>query len=282
MERNDVTHARSEFLRQMKKHTTSGKNIIYLDETWVNQNYTVFKCWIQPDGEKASGVRVPTGKGSRLIVLHAGSKEGFVPGGALVFQAKNNGDYHDQMNSDTFENWFRMQLLQNIQPSSIIVMDNASYHSRKIHKPPTTSSNKATITEWLEKKGVTVAEGLLKADLLHLVSRYTSNADTNYVIDKIAEEHGHKIVRLPPYHCQYNPIELIWAQVKGYVAKRNTFKLADLKPLVNEALNHVTSENWRKAVLHAEKLQWDDTQRDVVIDHFFYSFVITLESSDEE
>ena len=105
---------------------------------------------------------------------------------------------------------------------------------------------------------------------------------THYVIDKIAEEHGHKVVRLPPYHCQYNPIELIWAQIKGYVARRNNFKLADLKPTVDEALNHITSENWRKAVAHAEKLQADDTQRDVVIDHFIDSFIITLESSDDE
>lgn len=282
MERSDVTRARSVFLREMRRHTTSGKNIVYLDETWVNQNYTVSKCWIEPKAEKATGVRVPTGKGARLIVLHAGSQQGFIPGAALVFQAKNHGDYHDQMNSETFEKWFRMQLLPNILPSSIIVMDNASYHSRKIHKPPTAASNKASITEWLEQKGVTVPQGLLKADLLHLVSRHTTDGDTNYVIDKIAAEHGHRVVRLPPYHCQYNPIEMIWAQVKGYVSKRNNFKLADLKPLVNEALNNVTTENWRKAVAHAEKLQDDDTQRDVVIDHFIDSFIITLTSSDEE
>ncbi|KAL4119462.1 hypothetical protein QTP88_012269 [Uroleucon formosanum] len=33
---------------------------------------------------------------------------------------------------------------------------------------------------------------------------------------------GHEMVRLPPYHCQYNPIELIWAQVKSEVAKKKT------------------------------------------------------------
>lgn len=54
----------------------------------------------------------------------------------------------------------------------------------------------------------------------------------NYQINTIAQEAGHGVVRLPPYHCQYNPIELIWGQVKSYIAKKNTLKMTDLKPLV--------------------------------------------------
>jgi len=58
---------------------------------------------------------------------------------------------------------------------------------------------------------------------------------------------GHEVVRLPPYHCQYNPIELIWAQVKGDVAKKNvSFKIADVEKLVNEALDGVTVDSWKK------------------------------------
>lgn len=38
-----------------------------------------------------------------------------------------------------------------------------------------------------------------------------------FIIDTIAEQHGHKILRLPPYHCQYNPIE-IWAYAKPIIA----------------------------------------------------------------
>jgi hypothetical protein len=30
---------------------------------------------------------------------------------------------------------------------------------------------------------------------------------------------------VPPYHCQYNPIELIWAQAKREAADRNIFFL---------------------------------------------------------
>ncbi|XP_045105636.1 uncharacterized protein LOC123501111 [Portunus trituberculatus] len=281
LERNDVQYARDRFLREMRKHLVD-KHIIYLDETWVNQNYTVSKCWVTENAGQATGVRVPTGKGGRLIVLHAGSKEGFVPGAGLVFQAKNTGDYHDQMNAETFKKWFTNQLLPNIPPVSIFVIGNASYHSRKT--PPTAADNKATIRQWLEEKGVAVPEVVFKTNLLHLVNQHVSCADTNYVVDKMASDNGHKVVRLPPYHYQYNPIELIWGQVKDcpYVAKINTFKLASLKPLIEESITRIRKENWKDAIKHAEKLQTEDTARDVVVDGYIDTLIITFTPDDED
>jgi hypothetical protein len=44
--------------------------------------------------------------------------------------------------------------------------------------------------------------------------------------------HGHEVLRTPVRHCELNPIELIWAQVKGFEAKHNTtFRLKDVKEL---------------------------------------------------
>lgn len=64
--------------------------------------------------------------------------------------------------------------------------------------------------------------------------------EKKYELDEIALQMGHEVVRLPPYHCQYNPIELIWAQVKGKVAKNNTtFKFDDVETLLNGALDSV-------------------------------------------
>jgi hypothetical protein len=53
-----------------------------------------------------------------------------------------------------------------------------------------------------------------------------------YKTDKIANLHGHEVLRNPVRHCELNPIELTWAQVKGFVAKKNTtFRLKDAKEL---------------------------------------------------
>lgn len=38
-----------------------------------------------------------------------------------------------------------------------------------------------------------------------------------YVVDKYLREHDRKVLRLPPYRCQFNAIALIWALVRQYV-----------------------------------------------------------------
>ena len=87
------------------------------------------------------GVKKPSGKGSRLIVLHAGSRKGWVAGAELVFQSKKcTGDYHDEMTGEHFEKWFNDTLIPKLEPNSFIVMENASYHSRHLQKIPTKSS----------------------------------------------------------------------------------------------------------------------------------------------
>ena len=51
-----------------------------------------------------------------------------------------------------------------------------------------------------------------------------------YKTDKISNLHRHEVIRTPVRHCELNPIELIWAQVKGFVVKNNTtFRLKMLK-----------------------------------------------------
>nr|CAH7729963.1 unnamed protein product [Callosobruchus chinensis] len=43
-------------------------------------------------------------------------------------------------------------------------------------------------------------------------------------------EMGFTVLRLPPYHCELNSIELVWAQVKNEVERKNTtLKLAYIR-----------------------------------------------------
>ena len=63
---------------------------------------------------------------------------------------------------------------------------------------------------------------------------------------------------LPPYHPDLNPIERIWALVKGYVAKRNvTFNLNDAIRLFEEKCNCVTIEEWIRFIDSAKKFEND-------------------------
>ena len=53
----------------------------------------------------------------------------------------------------------------------------------------------------------------LKRELLQLI--VASSPTPKYAVDEMVEAARHEIVRLPPYHCELNPIELSWSQVKA-------------------------------------------------------------------
>jgi len=111
-----------------------------------------------------------------------------------------------------------------------------------------------------------------------------------YELDVLALEMGHEVVRLPPYYCQYNPIELIWGQVKNHVATNNkTFKMVDIEKLTHEALDSVIQHDWEKCVRHAEALQDHDNEKEIMRDCMLESINLTLlpdvndwESGDDE
>ena len=133
-----IIQQRHRFLRRMQRNRSEGRPVVYTDETWANAHDGRERTWVERDdttGGTKGGMRKPTGKGDRLIILHAGSEDGWIKGAELVFVSKKaTGDYHDAMNSELYEEWFQHQLLPNIQRNSLIVIDNASYHSRKIEK----------------------------------------------------------------------------------------------------------------------------------------------------
>ena len=106
-------------------------------------------------------MKEPTGKGSRLIIVDAGTKDGSVPGASLVFEAKkDDGDYHGEMNSTTYEKWFKEQLLPNIPPKSVIILDNASYHSAQVELLPRKHWRKDNIRKWLTSKDIAWEEDM--------------------------------------------------------------------------------------------------------------------------
>ena len=53
------------------------------------------------------------------------------------------------------------------------------------------------------------------------------------------------------YHCELNPIEMIWAQLKLYVRQRNTTgKIKDVEKLVLEGIDSITPEDWQNCIRH--------------------------------
>ena len=198
-------------------------------------------------------------------------------GGALDFESKKSCDYHEEMNSAVYEKWFR-RIVHLLPPNSVIVIDNASYHSRFVEKIPNTSTRKAEIIEWLVRHGVEPDPLRIKAELLLEVEKLKPSVQKR-VIDTIAEEYGHTILRLPPYHCELNPIELVWAAVKQFVAKNNKlFKIGELRKLLKDSVSRITSELWAACVRHVvEKVEKDMWDLDDIVDHLIEVNPIVIE-----
>ncbi|CAG9090741.1 unnamed protein product [Plutella xylostella] len=280
MERYDLVKLRVSFLRKMNK-ITDWDNVVFIDETWLNSNHTVPQSWT--DDTKASCSNVPMGKGGRLIICHAGSAGGgFVDNALLAFESKSTKEYHEEMDAVKFKEWFATSLLPNLPHKSIIIMDNAPYHSIHIDKPPTQANKKADIVAWLERHGIEADLNSLKAELLQLV-RENKPTTPRYEIDELAQEHGHTVIRTPPYHCQYNAIELIWAQVKGYAARKNTerpFSTKKMMGLLKEACAKITKEDWAKVVQRTKNLIKADFDRDINIDNMIDNEIIIYTGDD--
>lgn len=277
MERNEISAWRARYLHELDKNKKSPnpKPVIYLDETYIHSSHTSGKCW---QGEGVEGVLEPVSKGQRYIIVHAGGDTGFVENALLVFKSNTkSGDYHDEMNSTNFKKWIIEKLVPNLKEPSIIVMDNAPYHRICMNKVPNTNSLKKEVELWLTQNNLQYGEGLTKPRLLEIIKR--NKPKPIYEIEKILEENGHSCLYLPPYHCDLNPIELIWSTMKRNVAKLNIdHKNDEIPRLVREAFDAITVHEWTQHCKHVNRLEDEYLKHDSYLDE---PFIINVASDSE-
>ena len=84
----------------------------------MNTHHNNEYIWVDSDG--SGGWKVPSGKGQRLIILHAGGVDGWV---------------HME--------WMTQQLLPQLEEPTVIILDNDSYHNKQKDKPPNSIDKKA-------------------------------------------------------------------------------------------------------------------------------------------
>lgn len=144
-------------------------------------------------------------------------------------------------------------------------MDNALYHSVKCEKIPNKSTHKADIIYWLEDKGEVIDRPMVITELLEIVNRIKSKYDKS--VDELVKSHNRTILRLPPYHCELNPIELAWSSVKHHVKMNNTtYKLSDVKKLLMEGIERVDDTTWKNFISHVKTVEDKFYDIDFIID----------------
>jgi hypothetical protein len=123
-------------------------------------------------------------------------------------------------------------------------VENAAYHNVQLNPAPASSCRKSAMIDWLSDHGIPFSDRMCKPELYSLIKLRKPRFKI-FKIDALFAEHGHSALRLPPYHPDLNPTELIRDSVKEYVARNNaSFRLDDAIKLTEEKFNIITKEEW--------------------------------------
>jgi hypothetical protein len=174
--------------------------IVYTDESYVNLKHARKCTWYNPDTPEENKVVRPSGKGKRLVLLHAFTEDGWLTldpslhndrvdqrarSCELVYEAeKGGGDYHDNMNGSIYVQWLTERLLPVFAErypgqKMVLVLDNASYHHARgtdwvnVHR-----MNKAAIAGKLIELGVRSISGQRQKKGTQTMENFHFEADT--------------------------------------------------------------------------------------------------------
>ena len=107
---------------------------------------------------------------------------------------------------------------------------NAKYLCRLIEKAPVMNMKKDEMIAFMSKHNIEIPNPVpTKSVLLEKILIILKTIEKKYVIDSMANTAGYSVLRLPPYHCILNPIEMAWNQLKYHALHLNIYTNKPLK-----------------------------------------------------
>lgn len=298
-ERNYVIYQRHLFLKEVNEELKlplkscrhricdceRKRMLVYIDESYIHQHHVAAYGLTVDDYP----LQKPSGKGRRVVMAAGLTEAGWLGtesitsedfsanedneynlGSISYWTAKVGGEYHRNYNHENFERFFQENILNNLTEPSLLIMDRAAYHS-KHHEDEffPSKAKKAELKEWLDENKIEYDRHLLKKDLKLLVTTHWI-APKN-IFEVMAEEHGinnfgypHRILYLPPYHAEYNAIELAWGRIKSYAGRNPTYNMTRLlDETLPRGFMEVTKEVAKNLVAHVIKKYAEDLDSDV-------------------
>lgn len=257
-----------EYAAALKEEEAGRCVLVYTDESYVHTGHHSAYGWFRGTNE----VQRKTGRGIRLILLHAMTRDGLLAkknsqgvavsasstvtdaafNAELIWQGLNvEEDYHKSVDGDVFISWVENRLIPAYKAlyknkKMVLVLDNAPYHH--CHAADWKNPNQMTkleIAAWLVDQNFTQIEvfregqkrtfGLaslfagrsgkyaptveeMKQVMKEHLAKHPELNRTR--LQEIFSKHGYQLIFTPPYTPQVQPIELVWAHVKNYVARQ--------------------------------------------------------------
>ncbi|RHZ13234.1 hypothetical protein DYB37_011186 [Aphanomyces astaci] len=135
---------------------------------------------------------------------------------------KQTKDYHGIFDHAYFVAWVQ-RLLDEAdslgKSNAIIVLDNAKYHKGLPDNTPKGSWTKRKMAEACEVYGIEIDVKEFRSTLWAKLKTHIA-ANIVLVIVQLAKDRGHEVDFTPPYHSDLQPIEMVWAYVKGAVGRQ--------------------------------------------------------------
>ena len=160
--------------------------------------------------------------------------------------------------------------------------NNASYHSRNSEDYPISKWRKAQFQKWLSENNISFSPDALRSELWILCKRHRVEK-TSKIVEEIAKKYGHEVLRLPPYHCELNAIELIWGDEKNYVARENkSMTIEGVEKLFRKRRGEINKEICRNCIQHVRNVEYRYWEMDRIIDQKMDELMFSVGDSDDE
>ncbi|RHZ38745.1 hypothetical protein DYB26_007637, partial [Aphanomyces astaci] len=163
----------------------------------------------------------------RVSKAHEQARDAYVE--MMVPTVKKNGkvvnDYHSMFNHDYFVDWFG-KLIDEVEElgwsSAVFVMDNAKYHKGKPKTTPKGTWRKEALYHACVGLNITdVSPTDLKTTIWKRLKKHLDE-HVLPVVCEMAKTRGHHVVYSAPGFSELQPIEMVWANVKGTVGRQYT------------------------------------------------------------
>ena len=97
----------------------------------------------------------------------------------------------------------------------------------------------------LEERGVNT-HGMKKEDMIRELNTFEDFKNEKSRVAREIARHGHRILFIPAFHPELNPIERVWGLAKAYAREHCDYTFRGLQNIITPAFNNVTLDNMRK------------------------------------